>query len=155
EAVPDDTAGRRLWRESVRHRLQRFGEEHLGWPDGYRRLLFADEFFQASVAFAREARPFAPQLPPDQLWPALRNVWIGNSLQMLLGLPVVLSPSLFAYSMLYPLTDNVLDDPQLDRHAKRAFAERFGRRLAGVPASAAGAAEEDVFRLVALIEEEF
>ena len=39
----------------------------------------------------------------------MRNVWIGNNLQMLLGVPVCLTQGLFAYSMLYPVTDNVLD----------------------------------------------
>jgi hypothetical protein len=155
ERCPQSPADRRRWRESVRERLQRFGEERLGWPEGYRRLLLADEFFFASVAFAREARRFAPGLPLDELWQALRNVWIGNSLQLLLDLPVRLSPGLFAYSMLYPLTDNLLDDPRLGQPAKQAFGERFGRRLAGARVAPASEAEEAVFRLVAGIEGEF
>ena len=57
--------------------------------------------------------------------------------------------------MLYPLTDNLLDDPGLDGGSKREFNERFGRRLAGLPVRPVGAREEAVFRLVARIEEEF
>ena len=96
-----------------------------------------------------------PELPPDGLWQALRNVWIGNTLQLLLDRPVTVNPGLFAYSMLYPLTDNLLDDPGLDGGRKREFNERFGRRLAGLPVRPVGAREEAVFRLVARIEEEF
>jgi hypothetical protein len=155
ERIPDGEGERRAWRGSVRERLQRFGDAHLGWPAGYRRLLFGDAFFAASVAFARDARAFAPELPLDSLWQALRNVWIGNSLQMLLDQAVVLRPGLFAYSMLYPLTDNLLDDPKIDGGAKRAFNERFGRRLAGLPAGSARHGDAVIFRLVGRIEEEF
>jgi hypothetical protein len=153
--VPDGEPESRAWRETVRERLQAFGDARLGWPAGYRRLVFADAFFAASVAFAREARAFDPNLPLGDLWQALRNVWIGNSLQMLLDLPVRLGPGLFAYSMLYPLTDNLLDDPQVAAADKRSFNEHFGRRLAGLPERAANAGEAAVFRLVAKIEEEF
>jgi hypothetical protein len=154
-APPDGERERRAWREGVRERVQELGSAHLGWPDGYRRLLFGDAYFEASLAFAREARVFDPKLPLEELWQALRNVWIGNSIQMLMDLPVTLNPGLFAYSMLYPLTDNLLDDPELSAGAKRAFSERFGRRLAGLPASPAGAGEAAAFRLADRIEGEF
>ena len=140
----------------------------LGWPGGYGHILCGDDFFEASIAFTREARAFDPELPLDGLWQALRNVWIGNTLhllldrpiavnpglrldglwqalrnvgigntlQLLLDRPVTLRPGLFAYSMLYPLTDNLLDDPGLDGGSKREFNERFGRRLAGLPGDA-------------------
>lgn len=155
DRVPEGECERRAWRESVRERLQAFGAARLGWPDGYGRLLCGDDFFEASIAFTREARAFAPRLPLDGLWQALRNVWIGNTLQLLLGRPIAVNPSLFAYSLLYPLTDNLLDDPGLDGGSKREFNERFGRWLAGLPVRPVGAREEAVFRLVARIEEEF
>src|SRR6202158_1445538 len=52
EHVPDEEAERRAWREAVRERLQRFGDERLGWPGGYRRLVFGGAFFAALGAFA-------------------------------------------------------------------------------------------------------
>ena len=136
ERLPDGETERRRWRDGIRERLQRFGHERLGWPDGYRRLLFGDAFYESSVAFAREARAFNPRLTFEQLGQALRNVWIGNSLQMLLDRPVELRPGLSAYSMLYPVTDNWLDDPDVSSDLKRAFNERLGTRLAGLPVRA-------------------
>lgn len=153
--VPSDAAARTAWRESVRERLQEFGDRRLGWPVGYRRLVFADDFFAVSQQFAREARRFDPGLRLADLWQALRNVWIGNSLQMLLARPLVLGSGLFAYSMLYPLTDNLLDDPALDRRRKRDFGECFGERLAGHPVRPADLREAAVFALVRRVEEEF
>jgi hypothetical protein len=153
--LPDEPAERRAWQERVRESLQDFGAVRLGWPAGYRRLLFADAFYAAALAFVREARACHPELPPDSLWQGLRNVLIGNSLQVLLDREVALRPGLFAYSMLYPLTDNRLDDPRVPAAEKRAFNERFGRRLAGRPSEGRGPADAAVFALVARIEEEF
>ena len=155
DRLPADDEGRRAWRESVADRLRAFGAERLGWPGGYGRLVFADAFLASSVAFAREARAFDPTLPLEGLGQALRNVWIGNSLQMRLGRPVRCGEGLFAYSMLYPLTDNRLDDPRLSPIAKHAFNRRFGRRLAGEAVDPADAAEAAVFALVARIEGEY
>lgn len=154
DTIPEDEVGRQAWREQLRERLQAFGQERLGWPDGYRRLLFADAFFESTVAFAREARAFDPSLPLEQLGQALRNVWIGNSIQMLLDQPVGLRDGLFAYSMLYPLTDNWLDDPAVPDTGKHAFNRRFGRRLAGLPVLPHDKREAAAFRLVGRIERE-
>jgi hypothetical protein len=82
---PEQTSEQPAWREELRATIQDFGERRFGWPDGYRRLIFGDAFYQSSVAFARQARAFDPSLRLDDLWQAMRNVWIGNNLQMLFG----------------------------------------------------------------------
>ena len=151
---PEDDAGRLAWRRRLEARIREFGSRQLGWPDGYQDLLFADEYYQATVDFVRQARAFDAGVRPDDVGQALRNVWIGNSLQMLLGLPVRLSPSLFGYSMLYPWTDNLLDEPGLAPAAKAAFNLRLGARLAGQPAEPQGRHERQVFELVARVESE-
>jgi hypothetical protein len=152
---PEQKAAQREWRDALRHRLQDFGERRFGWPDGYRRLLFGDAFYETSVAFARQARAFDPALCLDDLWQAMRNVWIGNNLQMLLGRPVRLTPGLFAYSMLYPVTDNLLDSPDRTVDEKRGFNARLGARLMGDALTASCAGEASAFRLVSQIEQEF
>jgi hypothetical protein len=155
DEYPEPASERREWRESIRARLQDFGEAHFHWPSGYRRLLFGDAFYEASVDFARRARRFDPALSLDDLWQALRNVWIGNSLQMLLARQVRLTPGLFAYSMLYPVTDNLLDSPDVPAADKRLFNHRLGRRLVGDRLEAGRQAEGHAFALVRQIEETF
>jgi hypothetical protein len=155
EQLPDERCRRRAWRETVRERLHQFGEQRLRWPVGYRRLLFGDAFYEASMTFAREARTFDPQLPFEHVGQALRNVWIGHTLQMLLDRPVEMGPGLFAYSMLYPVTDNWLDDPRVSSDLKREFNDRFGRRLAGLPVHVVDARDRKVDRLIERIEGEF
>jgi hypothetical protein len=155
EQLPEAESERSRWRTEIRERLQQFGHERLGWPEGYRRLLFGDAFYEASVAFAREARAFDRRFTLEQLGQALRNVWIGNSLQMLLDQRVELRPGLFAYSMLYPVTDNWLDDPNVSGDLKRSFNERLGKRLAGLPVGGDDERDIAVGRLVERIEQEF
>jgi hypothetical protein len=74
---------------------------------------------------------------------------------MLIGERVAMRPGLFAYSMLYPLTDNWLDDPTVSEVRKRAFSERFGRRLAGRAVRPEDDRDRPAFRLVETIESEF
>jgi len=155
EAYPDTEPERLAWRDATREAVRRFGEERFGWPRGYRDLLFADEFFAATQEFARQARAFDPAIALEDIGQALRNVWIMNSIQMLLELPVGFSPAIFAYSMLYPYTDNYLDDPGVCGTAKEAFCRDLGRRLAGEAVAARDTRQREIFRLVEQIEDQF
>ncbi len=152
---PQAPAERRSWRDGLQAMVSRFGEERLGWPAGYRQLFFADAFFDTTARFSRAARAFDPAIPTDDLMQALRNVWIMNSIQMLLDLEVSFTPAVFAYSMLYPCTDNVLDDPELPMAEKRALNRRLGRRLAGEAVAPADATELRIWRLLEEIEQQY
>ena len=152
ERLPSDEQARAAWRDAVRSRLQQFGEQRLNWPDGYRRLLFGDQFYESAVDFVRDARAFDPDVRLADIGQALRNVWIGNSFQMLLDRPVALRSGLFGYSMLYPVTDNWLDDRTVTTRAKHAFNEWLTRRLAGEPVRPRNRHEANVERLVERIE---
>jgi hypothetical protein len=155
EAYPDSEAARRSWRADVRETVRRFGEERLGWPGGYRSLLLSEAFYGSTAAFAREARRFDPHVRTEDVAQALRNVWIMNSLQLLFDGEIVFSPAVFAYSMLYPCTDNLLDDPGVCADAKAAFNWRLGRRLRGERLLPRTAHEQQAFGLVHRIERQY
>ena len=65
------------------------------------------------------------------------------------------TPAVFAYSMLYPYTDNPLDNPEIDEATKRANSERLARRLRGARLEPVDANEHKVFRLVGMIEGQY
>jgi hypothetical protein len=155
EAYPESEPERLAWREAMQETVRRFGEERFGWPASYRDLLVGDDFFTVTQDFARQARAFDPAIELEKVGQALRNVWIMNSIQMLLGLPVALSPAVFAYSMLYPYTDNYLDDPGVSAAAKEAFCRDLGRRLAGEAVAPHDDRQRDVYRLIEQIEGQF
>lgn len=152
ESYPDEEGARGAWREELKATLRQFGETRLGWPAGYRNLLVSDEFYETSVAFTRRARRFDADIEAGEIGQALRNVWIVNSLQMLLDRPVVLTPSVFAYSLLYPYTDNYLDDETVPAADKLRFNAGLGRRLAGQAVEPGGRREGLIYRLVEMIE---
>ncbi|NLG27821.1 MAG: hypothetical protein GX557_07900 [Chloroflexi bacterium] len=112
-------------------------------------------FMPALAAFAEAARRFDPTLSGADIFQAGRNVSILNSLQLMLGLPVALTPSITAYSLLYPYTDNYLDDPAIPATTKVAFNGRLRRRLQGEALQPANAHEQAVWALVAMIEGQY
>jgi hypothetical protein len=112
-------------------------------------------FFEATREFVQMARRFDPAITSKDIYQAGRNVWTANVLQLLLGIPVRVTPAIFAYSMLYPYSDNYLDDPAIPKATKLAFNARFRTRLAGEPLAPRDQHEQIISDLVGLIEGQF
>lgn len=153
EACPPEGPGRRSWKARIETLIRDFGERRLGWPGSYRDLVLGDGFYRSSIDFVRKARAFDSDLAVEDLFQALRNVWIANSLQLLMERPVECDEAVFAYSLLYPVTDNYLDDPGVPTAAKIGFNRRIAARLAGEPVSAVDARQRLALRLVERIEQ--
>ena len=112
-------------------------------------------FLEATTEFARMARRFDPAITSEDIYQASRNVWTANFLQLLLGIPVRVTPAIFAYSMLYPYSDNYLDDPAISTATKLAFNTRFRTRLAGELFAPRDRHEQIISDLVGIIEGQF
>jgi hypothetical protein len=112
-------------------------------------------FTEAVSECARQARQFDPAISIDDIVQAGRNVWSMNLMQLLFGLPVEVTPAVFAYSMLYPYTDNYLDDPRVPAETKHAFNRRFHQWLMGQPPAPANDHEQAIYKLVGIIESAF
>ena len=130
-------------------------EEALGFTAAQLDPLPSQAFSDVSEEFVHMARAFDPRLSGEDIYQAGRNAWTANGLQWLLGLPVQNTPSIFAYSLLYPYTDNYLDDSSIAIATKLAFNERFRQRLAGDLLSPVNAQEQVIFDLVAMIEKQY
>ncbi len=93
---------------------------------------FIDQgYLQAARAFFLQVRLEDPNLSNPEIFQALRNVWIMNSLQLYFDLPLAVTPAVYAYSLLYPYTDNFLDDPAVSAAEKAAFNDLISRALDG------------------------
>ncbi|HPF51712.1 MAG TPA: hypothetical protein PK335_09050 [Draconibacterium sp.] len=125
-----------------------FEKDHL-------QVILSDEFKNVSKDFFYKAREFGPELSPENIYQGLRNVWIMNGIQLMMNLPVKITPSVFAYSMIYPYSDNLLDDPSLSSAEKEIFSRRFNRRLHGEEVLPATFTENQLYQLVGMFEEEF
>jgi hypothetical protein len=152
QRFPRSPKSRTAWRETLLHQTKELARRCLGFPAGGLRLLFNRKGMEVTRDFVRAAKSFDPGIKDESLFQALRNVWIVNTIQLILDEPMSLSPAVFGYSMLYPWTDNYLDDPQLPAQAKLAFGAWLERRLCGSAAAPADAHTAQVAQLVALIE---
>jgi len=155
QRIPEPGPERSGWRRRIEREIRELGERRFGWPEGYRNLLVSEEFCDSTTRFARWATDFDPEISGPDMAQALRNVWIANSLQMLLDRDVSLTPAVFAYSMLYPYTDNFLDDPCISPDRKRSLNRNLANWLAGTNETSADPHQQQVRRLVGMIEAQF
>jgi hypothetical protein len=153
--VPDAASEQEAWRQNVLAMVRQVCTKSLGLPETYLNILLSKDYIEVTKTFVRQAREFDRDLELSDLGQAMRNVWVANYLQMLLGRQPSFRPAIFAYSMLYPYSDNYLDGPQNSAHSKAAFNQRFGERLRGVKLLPLNCLERQVFRLVEIIEGDY
>jgi hypothetical protein len=122
-----------------------FEEAHL-------EIILSEQFRGVSKEFFYQSRDFGPELTPENIYQGLRNVWIMNGLQLMMNIPVEISPSVFAYSMIYPYSDNFLDDPKISGKEKQEFSLRFNRRLHGEHIKPLNHTETQLFQLVTCLK---
>ena len=148
-------SGLKSWIELSRPEWMIFGRNILRLDSSHFDLLESSGIMNTPGEFARMARDFDAGITVEDIYQACRNVITANFIQMLLGIQVRVTPSIFAYSMLYPYTDNYLDDPQISASTKMAFNQRFRERLLGKPIEPANLSESTVLRLIEMIEQEW
>jgi hypothetical protein len=116
---------------------------------------FMDDCTESAIDFIKQAKRFDPLLSGEEIHQALRNVWIINSLQLYLGKPVLVTPSAFAYSMLYPYTDDYLDDSEATRPEKERFISDVRSLLLGERIQLGNSNLKKISCLIAMIEKEY
>ncbi len=117
--------------------------------------LIQSTYADATKKFVDEAREFDPDLEAESIFQALRNVWIMHSIQVLHGMEPKHSASIFGYSMLYPLTDNYLDDKSISSREKVEFNTLFRRRLEGEAITVESRQLKDVFSMIERMESDY
>jgi hypothetical protein len=152
KSMPLTPAEREACQKRIFSAFDRFARRALDWEDRHLDILFGGGFDRGAEEFVRMARDFNPGVSSGDVFQACRNVWVANGLQRLLGLPVRLTPAIFAYSLLYPYTDNYLDDPATTDEIKQAFNLRLRSRLEGEDAAPANPREKTIFDLISMIE---
>lgn len=114
-----------------------------------------DAHLSAVEAFELAASEAAPDLDEDALKQASSNALVAFALQAIDGRTPATTSSILGYSLLYPLTDNLLDDPKRSSASKRDFAVRFAQRIAGGSLEATDDGERAIDRAFAMIEAEW
>lgn len=116
---------------------------------------FTDAIVRSTTIFIDRVKIFDPVMAPENIYQALRNIWIMNTLQVYFGMETGCSDSMFAYSMLYPYTDNIMDDAATSPGEKMRSSAKLQLRLEGQPYSQPAGIEKKLDLLVGLVEQEF
>ena len=132
-----------------------FLETVFDFDKNHLQVILSDEFKNVSKDFFYKARDFGPELKPENIYQGMRNVWIMNGIQLMSKIPVRITPSVFAYSMIYPYSDNFLDDAEISEAEKEIFSRRFNRCLHGEEVLPTTHTEQQLYRLVGMFEDEF
>lgn len=143
------------WGSAIKKLVYDCGTGIIGLDSRSMMLLLDKGFCDTTSDFIEKAKEFDAALKLDDICQALRNVWIMNCIQELMGCKVELTPSVLAYSLLYPYTDNYLDANSISAGKKQLVNQRFERRLAGERLTAETPYENRLFRLVEMIEGQF
>jgi hypothetical protein len=152
--APRTPSGRLQARQCIVGAFPHFAASALGLESGAVQLL-TGSFLPVGSQLARWTRNFDPSLSMADTIQACRNAWIACGSQALLGQPMELTPSILAYSLLYPYSDNYLDQPELPVAEKLLFSERFRQRLLGHRLPVRNPREAAVWTMVQLIEEQY
>lgn len=152
---PTDPAERKASEQRLALAGREFVKATLGLEDTHLDVLQHGGFIECGREFGRLVHEFDATVSREDTFQASRNVWTMNGIQRMLGLSVRMTPSVFAYSLLYPYTDNALDRPDVSEEAKLRANDRFGRRLAGDDVPTKTVDEEKLFQLVEKIEAEY
>lgn len=120
-------------------------------------LLASSGMLNGCADYLEKVQILDKQINAEDIFQAGRNIATAMSLQFLSGNQVGLTSSIYGYSMLYPYTDNLLDEPALSKFEKIQFAQRFGQRLAGeiTTFNPNNAYERRIFPMVDYIESQW
>ena len=131
--APEDLSSRELdeLEAAISGHLLALDESRCLFDEPFLAFFIDQGYLQAARAFFLQVRREDPNLSNPEIFQALRNVWIMNSLQLYFHLPLAVSPAVYGYSLLYPYTDNFLDDPAVSAGDKALFNDLISRALDG------------------------
>jgi len=132
----------------------RFATTALGLEDDAVHMI-TQEFIPVGTELARWTRRFDPTMSKIEIVQACRNAWTACGLQALLGRTTELTPSILAYSLMYPYSDNYIDRADIPAAAKSEFSARFRERLRGDVPPPLNEREAALWTLVGMVEGEY
>ena len=151
---PNNEVERVAWKTALWSMIRNFGHTS-GFTEDEINSDFSKSLPIITHKFICNVKEFDNSISLDKMVQALRNVWIMNILQVLFNIKVEYTPSVFAYSMLYPYTDNYLDSTEISVQDKKIINDRFKLRLEGEEINASNPHEKALFKLVSIIEGQY
>jgi len=113
--------------------------------------IFQDEL----KAFLVHAREFAPELSIEEIGQAIRNYVVYMMFNEMNQIRPGFSMAAFGYSMLYPFTDNYIDNPQCSDRDKILYNQIIRDKIAGMEVHPDSTHQQKTCELLSAIESEY
>lgn len=153
--IPEDEEIQPIWANSIISLVKEMESSLSHYDISLLDFFIESGYGDVTDGFIKAVKQFDSKTDVMDIFQAIRNVWIMNSIQILYDMEVKLTPSIFAYSMLYPYSDNYLDDASISIKEKIEFSHRFKSWLLGEKDKPINNMEEKILNLVLMIEEEY
>lgn len=152
---PSEKEKQNIWLEDFITGLKKFAKQMLKLSDVYLDSIFNEGFIQSTREFIERVKKFDSSLEIGNIYQALRNVWIMNSLQIYLDFEIKHSDAIFAYSMIYPYSDNYMDDVSESHENKFSLTGNLKDWLEGQDSSWQTSQGEKIYKLIKIIEKQY
>ena len=152
EQRPEGKEGLKQWEQEMEQELKCFLEKEkmLSLSEWINPVLF-HEFEKETKHFIDRVRGFDADLNAGQIWQAMRNYFIYAMTVEMQGERQNAANPILAYSLLYPYTDNYIDDKTTTKEEKERYNRMIARKLKGEPVLVQSALEEKTCRLLDMI----
>lgn len=114
-----------------------------------------EDFQSETKRFVRKTRRFDQELSTENIWQALRNYFIYAVIGDLQGQPQDCKEAPFSYSLLYPYTDNYIDDKKHTPQQKQDYNFMISQVLKDMPVEARGKLEEKTHQLLFIVMDSY
>lgn len=152
---PGTEKERVLWGKNIYRLVTDFGVKSDFINSNAISLLFSKDIKSITKKFFFNAGRFDDKMTLQDIGQAMRNVWIMNISQVLLNVDVKYTDAVFAYSMLYPYTDNVLDDKTLTMEYKGQINDTIKKIIKGQSTELKSDYEKRLSELIKMICKEY
>lgn len=115
-------------------------------------FMINEGYVEVIEEFIDKVKLFNENMSLEDIFQALSNVLVMNTIQLMLGKPVELTPAVFGYSMLYPYLDNYIDDSSISNDYKKEFNKKIRNWIEGNEVEWVSDYEKKVVHLLEKIE---
>lgn len=114
-----------------------------------------EDFRTQAMVFLKRVRAFDEKLDWEGMGQALRNYMVYSIFREINGLPQKCTAAIFGYSMLYPYTDNYIDNQEVSREDKRHYNKLIADKLSGDVYEVLSVYEKKTVQLLEAVEESY
>lgn len=155
QIFPSAFEQRKKWRKAFKESIKKALSQDTIFGIGMLEEKARFRVLESVQIFIRKTRAFDDKIEMEDVFQAMSNFLVYVMMAELEEVEDYVQNAVWSYSLLYPYTDNILDDVILSSKEKKEFNERLYQRLQGREGKAYNQKEEKINACIAYIEETY